>query len=304
MKGLTLLLLVWSYFVLGQNSISLIQTPVRTEQIEVRFNYSMAKIPMFINNGMVFVKANLNDQQRIFMLDSGAPMLIINQKNIEENTMQAASVAGAFHVGSVIAEHFSWAGIEYRKIEAVSVDLSHLESSTHLDIAGLIGYDILKNYEVFLDYEQQQLALLNPGKGKLLQATSPKETIDFTLDQHLPVLEVSIGGQTLRFAMDTGAGANLIDQKYQQLLAEGSFIAGEQETLRGVDQVVRPVTAAIVHDTQMGNLHLADMKYLFTDLSHLKTTTGLKIDGLLGYPFFQMTKCSVNYPKQRLYIWE
>ncbi len=304
MKGMTLLLLVLARFVLGQNSISLLQIPVRSEEIEVSVQHPLEKIPVEIRNGMMFVKASLNNQTGFYMLDTGAPMLVLNREHTGANTVAASTVTGAFSVGSTSIRKFQWAGVEHKPMEAIIVDLSHFEGSTNLEIDGLIGYEVLKSFELFIDCEQRQLALLQAEKSKLLQATSPLVIVPFKLQNHLPVVEVKIGGQTLHFGVDTGAGVNLIDQKYQHLLSEGVFSLGNQEELRGVDQKIRLVSSAFVYDTQVGDAHFAKMKYLFTDLSHLETSMGLKIDGLLGFPFFQKIKCSINYPGQHLYIWE
>ncbi|MBK7873788.1 MAG: retropepsin-like domain-containing protein [Saprospiraceae bacterium] len=304
MKGMTLLLLVLAHYVLGQNSISLIQTPARNEQIEVRFYYSMMKMPIEIANGMVFVKASMNNDTGNYILDTGAPTLVINQKKIDEaNVVQASSVAGEFTIGTATVNRFHWGGTEHRRVEAVVVDLSHFEASSQLSIAGLIGYEMLKSYELFIDYSQKQLALLDPNKNQLLQAGSPDQIISFELQHHLPVVAIEIGGRVLHFALDTGAGANLIDAQYMNFLSEGSFTLGAREEVRGVDKNVQSVTAATIHNMQMGATGFNDMKFLFADLSHLETIGGLKIDGILGFPFFEQIKCSINYPKRQLYIW-
>ncbi|MDX1939853.1 MAG: pepsin/retropepsin-like aspartic protease family protein [Saprospiraceae bacterium] len=304
MKGMTLLLLVLAHYVLGQNSISLIQTPARNEQIEVRFYYSMVKMPIEIVNGMIFVKASMNSDTGNYMLDTGAPMLVINQKNVNEyNAVKASGVAGEFVISTTKVNRFRWGGVEHRRIEAALVDLSHFEASSQYSIAGLIGYEMLKGYELFIDYGQKQLALLDPNKNQLLQASVPNQIIAFVLQNHLPVVAVEIGGQTLHFALDTGAGANLIDEKYLNILPKESYRKGMGEELRGVDKNVRPVTATTIYNMQLGATDFNDMKFLFTDLSHLESTAGLKIDGILGFSFFQQIKCSINYPKQQLYIW-
>ena len=300
---MTLLLLVLAHYVLGQNSISLIQTPARNEQIKVPFYYSMVKMPIEIVNGMIFVKASINSDTGNYMLDTGAPMLVINQKNVDEdNAVKASGVAGEFVISATKVNRFSWGGAEHRRIEAALVDLSHFEASSQYSIAGLIGYDMLKGYELFIDYGQKQLALLDPAKNQLLQAGMPDQIISFVLQDHLPVVTVEIGGQTLHFALDTGAGANLIDEKYLNLLPRESFTEGTQEELRGVDKNVRPVTAANIRKMRLGAIDFNDMKFLFTDLSHLESASGLKIDGILGFSFFQQIKCSINYHKQQLYI--
>ena len=74
--------------------------------------------------------------------------------------------------------------------------------------------------------------------------------------------------------------------------------------LQGVDQEVKKVMTSTISETLVKGLPFADMKYLFTDLSHLKKESSLYIDGLLGYPFFKQEKMSINYQEKKIYIWE
>lgn len=303
MKGITLILLVLAHFVLGQNPISLIQTPVRKASVANELRYTTAKIPLTITNGMPFVQAKMEGQSGIYLFDTGAPMLVINDAQPGKDILKASSVAGDFSVTSTTVKKFEWAGNAYAPIDAIATDLRHLEKVSDFAVAGIIGYEVIKNYELFLDYQAQQLALLNPKEDRLLQAAYPKQVIKLEMHNHLPIIEVEIDGKILRFALDTGAAANLLDEKYAAIFSTLSYTPGREEELRGIDQQIKKVTTAFMHRTNLGDTQIEDMKYLFTDLSHLEIFSGLRIDGLLGYPFFEKIKCSINYPKQVFYIW-
>lgn len=303
MKGITLLILLFAHIVLGQTPISLIHTPVRDRHIKADLRYTMIETPLEIVNGMTFVKARLNGRTGNYLFDTGAPLLILNKSEVGADKLQAASVGGAFTVASVQAKDFSWAGNNYPVLEAVAIDLAHLEESSAMPLAGIIGFEVIKNHELFIDYRSGQLAVLESSNNKLSKTATPRFVIPFELQDHLPVIRVVIDGKELRFGIDTGAAVNLIDQKYEPALSGGSYVQGDMEELRGLDRHVKLVHTGRIHQTHTGDLSVRDMKYLFVDLSHLETTSGLQIDGLLGYPFFEQVKCSINYPNRRLYIW-
>lgn len=303
MKGITLLVLLFAHIVFGQTPISLIQTPARDSKIKADLRYAMIETPLEIINGMAFVKASLNNRSGNYLFDTGAPLLILNTSEKGQEKLQASSVGGAFTVSAAKAGEFAWAGNIYPQIDAVAIDLTHLEQATEIKVAGIIGYEVIKNHELFIDYQAHQLAVLEPENNKLFKTATPRQVIPFDIQDHLPIVKVIIDGKVLYFGIDTGAAVNLIDRKYEALLAASSYEKGNVEELRGLDRQIKRVNTGTIHQTQIGNMPVENMKYLFVDLTHLEAIGGLKIDGLLGYPFFEKIKCSINYPQQKLFIW-
>jgi hypothetical protein len=156
---------------------------------------------------------------------------------------------------------------------------------------------------VYVDYPNAQVLLLTPGKNKLHIAAEPLATIEFELQDHLPVVTVQINGQTLRLGLDTGAGVNLLDARHQANLLASLEATIRETSVRAIDQSTNLRETAVLESTQLSDLNLGEMSYLFSDLSHLEANTTLKIDGLLGFPFFEKVKCSIDYPNRKLHIW-
>ncbi len=303
MKWTTLLLVITARLLLGQSAISLINTPLSDVHIAWQPPASMMKISMQLTNGMAFVQAEAAGKSGLFLLDTGAPILVVNQKPDAENSVSATSFSNSFIANHLNINDFRWSLIHKKSLEAIAVDLSHMETSSGLTLQGIIGFDVLKNFELFLDYKGKQLILLPPRKKELQKTAKPLLVIPFELQEHLPVVQVEIAGQRLRFGLDTGAGANLIDQKWLHNLSAEAMELGDTEGIRGVDQEVKQVKSAAIKNTKITDTDFGTMKFLFTDLSYLQSSTPLRIDGLLGYDFFQKVKCSINYEEQLLYIW-
>lgn len=253
---------------------------------------------------MIFTWASAEDQKGRFLLDTGAPKLVINRAAGAGKAIEAAGITDSFYASELKVRNFRWANVERKSIQALALDISHMESTARHSISGIIGYEILKNFELYLNIENNQIALLNPDKSEVLRVASPLLVLPFTMLDHLPLVEVQIGDQTLRFALDTGAGANLIDLPYKDLLPPELLQTATSEIVRGLDQQLETAYGITLEDTQIASLNLPDLKYLFIDLSHLHAITGVKIDGILGFPFFSRIKCSINYPQEKLYIWE
>lgn len=304
MKWTTLLLLVSMLEVWSQNQIAFLQTVPATATPQVKVYAADTAIPLKIIHGLPFVKANLNGVSGNFMLDTGAPLLVVNQPNVlEHSTIAAASFSSNFNVGVLKIKNFAWANLQRKGLEALALDAQHLENFTGMPIAGLVGYDLIKAYEIYIDYPDQQLLLLPPGKNKLHVAAKPLLTLDLTLQDHLPVVMVEVNGQMLRLGLDTGAGINLIDKHLQADLSINLEAFLGEELVKSIDQSDHLRATLVIENTSLNKLQLGSMKYLFSDLTHLESTTSLKIDGLLGAPFFEKVKCSIDYPNRKLHIW-
>lgn len=301
-KLLVLIIITTPLF--GQNTISFLNSnEVATKLSSVELKGHRI-VPFDIIRGMIFVRAEINQQWGSFILDTGAPSIVVNQSKKESSKQQASSCKESFSVESIEINSFKWAGIERQNIEGLSVDISHLEKTSKQKILGLIGFELIKNNEVLFDYSGKRILLYPARKNSLHKSSKPVLSIPFRLQDHLPIIEVQIGGKKLRFGLDSGAAVNLIDKKYADILPPSSFNITQVEELQGLDQTVQKVSAATIPQTEIKKISCSDMKYLFTDLSHLKSSSDLQIDGLLGFPFFEKMKFSINYAKRKIYVWQ
>ena len=261
-------------------------------------------VPFDLTDGKIFVNARLEGEQKSFMLDTGAPGLVLNTSQTPENIEKNADgVTGGLYLQTVTVKTFEWAGMRTDDTDAVAVNISHLEKAAGRNLAGLIGYDVLKNTEVLFDYEKNLLLLSANRRSAWHRDRTPKAVFDFEMYDHLPVLKVKIGGETVRLGLDCGAEINLLDASFLKKLPRPLLSNKKKEILTGVNQAEILSVASTVSLTEIGKEKFADMRYLFTDLSDLKNEDGKKLDGLLGFPFFESAVISINYKKQKLYVW-
>lgn len=304
MKWMILLITLLPLLSFGQNSISFLNTDIRNIDAQSKIYVNNRNTPFEVIRGMIYVKGHLNNVEGNFILDTGAPTLVVNKKEHLLASTSASSIAGTFSVSSLKVEQFSWAGTEQTKMDALAVDISHLEKASNREILGLIGYNSLKNYELYIDAQQKHLSLHKANKNVLHKVAKPLFEIPFVLNDHLPVITVVIGAQKIRLGLDTGAAVNVLDASLMQEIPNHLLENIHKEEMQGVDQVIITIEAATLKQTQIEDASFDNMKYLFTDLSLVNQGTELKIDGLLGAPFFQKMKCSINYKKGKIYVWE
>lgn len=303
MKGFVFLILLTSQMLFAQRQIAFLSRPTPPSINLGSSPTDFLEVPFDLVNGMIFVRAQLNNQPGEFILDTGAPMLVLNRSQ-HGATLRTNSCSGSFQVGESTVRQFSWAGMEKYELRALATDLSHLEVATGRTIAGLIGYNLLKNQELFIDYERQRLILLPPGNNSLHRVLAPIQSAPLTMQDHLPVLEFTMGNQVVRLGLDTGSETNLIDRCKAAGLDQVLIDTVEKEELQGLDRKIRTVPVIRIAESYWKELPMDQLHYLVTDLCHLNDGQQLLLDGLLGYHFLKPWKISIDYQRKKFYVWQ
>jgi len=303
MKRFIILFLFITQIADAQNFVSFIDVAANTNKAkETILSADNTTVPFTMLEGMMVVEARVNQQIGNFIIDTGAPTLVLNEQPTNKNQSGGRGISENLAADEVTVAHFSWSGIQKKDVDAFKVDISHLEKVSGKNLAGIIGYDILKEVELLVDYQAQTVQLI-PIKTKSSVIKQPIAVIPFTMQAHLPVIKVKIGKKKLRLALDTASETNILNQKIFKKLNQELISNQRVGEIQGVDQQIKQVKVATIQQTSVKDLPFTEMSYLFTDLSHLKSESGLYIDGLLGYPFFKQRKMSINYQEQKVYVW-
>lgn len=297
-----LLCLVFS-MAFSQSSVAYLRTGIPDAPRHLPTNQKEDIIPFELVRGMIVMQAQIDQQPGHFILDTGAPLMVINEDPVTPSKL-AASFKQKIIVGETVIKDFNWAGTEEKKLDALVLDISHLEQAFQRPLKGMIGFNVLKGYELFFDYEKQIVRRYAGRKNQLHQQSRPLHNIPFQKFAHLPVITLKIGNKKFRFGLDTGACTNMIDQSVLNALDETVVTPLADEEVQGLDQHVNRVQAVQLKSVEAKGLVVEDLKFLATDLSELQSDEGIVLDGLLGYSFLSRMKFSISYPKQRIYVWE
>jgi len=263
------------------------------------------------DNGLILLEAELDGEKGLFILDSGAPVMVLNTRHSGKNQAQGLTMARGIggNVKSISTrkvEKFAWSGGVYRDFEAIAMDLGHLEQVLSSQVLGLISQAEMEPFETYLDYSAKKLNLygLKPD-GKVFETLSiPKarHSSSFEPAAHLPVFKIKIGKQNLKMALDTGAQSNLIDLSLQKKFSK-ELTDTSTDTILGADNNPASVSTGKIPTCKFGKLEYAEMLYAFSDISHLTSLTGSEFDGLLGYPFLVQYPVSINYRKKTISVY-
>lgn len=261
---------------------------------------NLVKIPFELVNGLVVVSAAINGDTGNFVLDTGSPVVVVNPKNVEGLQPGNSQQNYAFRGQPVKVKHFSWAGIERESMDALAMDMTHLENASQRKIHGVIGYEVLSKYELMFDCRNQVLLLYEPHKSWVHEVQAPLFSFRFQMRDQLPVVKARIGGKKVHLGLDTGGTANLLSEELLKELPKSSLGNIKQEKILGLGNVPEYKSSALVGGIEIEDKPLHTSHFLFTDLSHLKDA---HVEGLLAMPFLSQFRFSINYKEKRIYIW-
>jgi len=240
------------------------------------------------DNGLILLEAELDGEKGLFILDSGAPVMVLNTRHSGKNQAQGLTMARGIggNVKSISTrkvEKFAWSGGVYRDFEAIAMDLGHLEQVLSSQVLGLISQAEMEPFETYLIPKARHSSSFEPAA-------------------HLPVFKIKIGKQNLKMALDTGAQSNLIDLSLQKKFSK-ELTDTSTDTILGADNNPASVSTGKIPTCKFGKLEYAEMLYAFSDISHLTSLTGSEFDGLLGYPFLVQYPVSINYRKKTISVY-
>ncbi|WP_288447275.1 pepsin/retropepsin-like aspartic protease family protein [uncultured Chryseobacterium sp.] len=267
------------------------------------------EIPFTVHNGIIYVQASLNGKEGTFILDSGAPELILNSdaENIEYDSSyksEAGGVGGKVKKsGSTHIQSFDWDGITLSEGNVLSVSMAHL---TRKKILGLIGYSVFSEYALTFDYKNYSIiGQLNPSlaQEKALNGVL-LATIPFEMYKHIPVFPMEIDGKTYHMGLDSGAASNVLYEKYVSALKE-SIIRFKESDLTGIGGKTKAKKGHI-KTLKVGDVSYKKLGFIFENdmLDNLNRKSTVKIDGLLGYEFLKQYITTVDFKAREIRIYK
>lgn len=279
----------------------------------VQVNPNTVYIPFRLVGRLVAIDARVDTNEGTFFLDTGAERLLLNSNYFNpQRGWREVTTAGTTGIAENVyykrIDTLYWDELHFPNQQANILDLSHIERKKNIRLIGIIGYEVLKDYEIFLDYQLKRLILTRlDRKGYRIDSTAiweePFDSLDFKLARHLIVLKAEVQGHNLRFALDTGAELNLLDRLVKKKVLE-NFEIIKRVNMIGAGQKTIEVLAGTLYRVQCGNQKSSGMRTLLTNLDEMGENFGVRLDGFLGYEFLHTRRTLINYKRKKLYFFK
>ena len=238
-----------------------------------------------IRNGFVILNASVNGQNGYYLLDSGAPGLVVNSERHRTEAAQdnwLHGVNGAIEISQLGEWTFRWNAYSVSGKDALAVNLSYLESTLDLIVDGIVGLDVFNGYYVLIDYAHSAMELwrdMPPSSARTAWVEFPVE-----MEGHVPVVTLTRDHQQFKFGIDTGAETNLIDGTICNAWDSG-VTQVDVLNLVGINQQKVKSAEVAVEGFTSRTLSFPETHFVMTDLTSVAEVTGVALDGILGQPF-------------------
>lgn len=295
-----------------ETPVPLAGTPIVFTNAE-KINKHTTRIPFKLVDRLLVVEAAALGKKGNFIIDTGSEALILNKGHFKANPYRIKSTKTAGVLETLDApiekklEHISLQGLHIKDKMSDVIDLSHIEKSKKVRILGVIGYQILKDYEVFIDLHLHQITLskVDVKGNKLTPKVYLEEIVDslsFTLKKHTIVVEGSINSKKLFFGLDTAAEFNQLNKNVPRNVLK-AFHPKQRIKLRGAgNREIEVLTGKLFRLKLSNTVYFGPMDTMLTNLNTMNEAFGTQLDGILGYEFFARKRTIINYQKQKLYF--
>ena len=267
-----------------------------------------AEIPIEMYKGIILVDGEIDGAAGKFVIDTGAPTLVLNAKPQADSSRVMLSLsAGAGGAGSDMdvrrVKVMKWGGGTRMDFDAITMDLSQLANPDSMNFLGIVGMDLLEPYETHIDTKNLRMYLyrLDEEGNYLDPAVSHKfrKKIKFSMDMHLPAFKIKAGNQKVMMGFDTGASSNTLPVKLFDKLGK-FYESTSADSAIGIGNVYFEVKTAVLNKCEIGGEEYPGMTFAFVDNPTLGGVEILEAEGLLGSPFYTRQKIALNYRKKIL----
>lgn len=268
--------------------------------------------PFDLVGGLIILRSlALNDQHGDFVLDTGCSTALLvdsapftGQLTTLREHATAHGGTGTVTIKGLQVTSFQVGAARYTGFAAHAFSLAHLRRYAGPHLLGVIGYELLRNYEVIIDYAHHHVYWYTLQTKKPAQRPFVRrDSLAFTVMRGVPIATGSIGAVVVHMLLDTGAANNDLDAAFCQKLAPR-----ERPTQLGTE----PITGSDGHQqlAQRGvlpTLVLENITWKAASIlvfPYVRPITGrtLAYQGVLGFPFLSQDQIvSFHYGRRQFY---
>jgi len=260
---------------------------------------------------LLLVEAQIDGQIGNLIFDTGASGFVLNRTyfrdHVQVEDVTPGGITGSVgQIPRVLVDSLSISDLTYCKVRADLADLGHLENRRGIKILGLLGFKLLRNFEIIIDVGNGQLHLYRTDrKGNCTsQAASwmkPQYVQSIYEKNNIVFVTGEVQGRKLEFCFDTGAEINAISVVSPKTVLNSITITRRSKLL-GSGSVSREVLYGTMNDLSFGGYDISGMETIITSLWSLEQVYDKQFDGVLGFDFLAKGIIRINLRKRQMAI--
>ncbi|HAQ64635.1 MAG TPA: hypothetical protein DCR43_02070 [Bacteroidales bacterium] len=300
---------------LSPEDIIAARSPIRLLPDEVVYHaeplgdFESITIPLKRAGRLLLIETQVDGQTGNFVFDTGATGLVLNRTYFRDykamNEETAHGITGQLGlVERIKVERIDIGDLYYVNQTADMADLGHIENQRGVRILGLFGFDMIKGFEIEIDFSGNQLHLHRINKkGMKLDASAELFKPDCVLPiigrRDVVIVKGQVGDAELNFCLDTGAETNALSARVgDDVMKEVNIM--RRTNLRGAGSSKREVLFGQLNHLTVGPKQFSNLDVVVTPLDHLSDVYGTRIDGMLGFSFLEDCVVCINLRKKEV----
>ncbi|WP_448697355.1 aspartyl protease family protein [Mucilaginibacter sp. AW1-3] len=269
-------------------------------------------IPIKRVSNLIILEAKVDTMEGNFVLDTGAPYLVLNQTYFRNYPHYSDQDAGGVNGDAGTAfrtnvRNLDIAELHYDRLQADVTNLSAIENSRNIKILGLLGTKLFSKFAITVDLFQNQLYIHKLDKSGEIPAAEqlfhdPILKMPFYYANNAILFKASVNDNSMWFSFDTGAETNLIDYHQAKKLMPTLQIINRSK-LTGIGGSTFEVIYAKFDKLVIGERVFTNNKVIITSLEQMGKAYGKDIDGMLGCDFFGRAVFTINFVKKEFIMY-
>ncbi|MEZ5013802.1 MAG: aspartyl protease family protein [Chitinophagales bacterium] len=279
---------------------------------DISGDFDMLTIPLKRVQNLFLIEARIDSMEGNFILDTGAPYLVLNKTYFRNGRLQDGVFAygvsgGGNKVMQTTVDSLQIGALTFTGVSADIVNLGHIEDARGVKILGLLGASLFSELELVIDARQSVLYIYKLDKegNRIWNGdTLPGPKLSLNLEQvhDILFLEAESGKKKLRFCFDTGAEVNLLSNSVSNKVLE-HFVLNGTGALTGTGSNTVGTLRGTLSTLEIQDHTFRDMPFLLTNLSNLQLAYDVLFDGVLGYSLLSEGIVVLNIKKKKLDVY-
>jgi hypothetical protein len=275
-------------------------------------------IPFNRIGNLMVLKARTDTIEGNFILDTGAPGLVLNITYFRDYPVTAlhdgeqTSIGGNFGSGiqKTSVKKLSFDRFQYFNTEADLTNLGQIENAKGIKVLGLLGVDLFKQCEMIIDFEKTLIYLHRIAKKEAsmykhesLKDTSLYRTFPIEITDNRIITTTEMEGKKLKLVIDCAAESNILDSRLPNKIFEGVTITRRVKLAGPGDKKIDALYGSM-NNLKIGGLNISNLPVTITNLEYTCFAHGGCVDGVLGFDFLSLHKIGFNFVNRKMYIWK
>ena len=268
----------------------------------------ITSLPFELFGDHIIIKVSVDDSEPLdFIFDTGSGYTVL-----DEDVAKSLKLSGKkVRIGD---SNSDWRLIKHNtiainhflmedNIKVYATNLNHLEISIGIDVAGIVGYDLLKHHAVSVNFDRKMIDIYDLGMG-------PKQgdAIPFTMNTSIPVIKGTLVLNNKEphdgsFYFITGAGTTLdLNSPYAERW-DAIHKTGKHYSylVKGISNNETPHYEGHVLSFKFGNQFITDLPIGISTADE-GIQASKHVSGIIGSQIIRMYNFTIDYGSHVLYL--